>query len=480
MQLVGDLAYVNGGNSGLNILDLSNVDTPIRVGGITPNGSTMDIRIVGNLAYIVMINQLVIVDISDPSNPVQLGSFSQTTGFPDAGVDVVGNRAYFATGNQGLVVVDVSDTAHPVARGAYTALARAAHVQVVGSNAYVAAGSDGLVILDLTNPDNPTLLGQAHGPQNAYYVRVVNGLAYVADYYDGVQIFDVRQPATPTLLARYDTGDSVRSLDVEGDLLYIPAGSAGLQIVQLHLDQLTASAQIGSTGGTLATVDGSINVQIPPGAITSTVTLTITPTIDPALPPAAADDVLRAVTLDARDSHGQPISHFDLPYTLTISYTDAQLAVQHINAASPHLLAWNGSAWVAPPICDICGIDTVLKRATLATNQTGAFALVGGTGPIVPSIGPTITSAAPPTAALVQRRYQHIFTASGSPAPTFRVSLGALPPGLRLDSISGVLDGVPSTPGAYTFTVAASNGLLPDSEQLVTLTVRAAIYLPML
>ena len=95
MQLVGQRAYVVGGNSGLNILDTTDVDNPIRLGGIAPNGSTLDIRVVGNLAYIAMINQFVIVDISDPSNPVQRGIFSRSTGFPDVGVDVVGSRAVF-------------------------------------------------------------------------------------------------------------------------------------------------------------------------------------------------------------------------------------------------------------------------------------------------------------------------------------------------------------------------------------------------
>jgi hypothetical protein len=123
MQLVGDRTYAVG--SELDIFDTSATDAPVRLGGTSPNGSMLDIRVVGNLAYIVMINNLIIMDISDPSKPVQIGVFSQTTGYPDAGVDVVGSRAYFATGNQGLAIVDVGDPAHPFKRGAYTGLARA-------------------------------------------------------------------------------------------------------------------------------------------------------------------------------------------------------------------------------------------------------------------------------------------------------------------------------------------------------------------
>jgi hypothetical protein len=473
IQLVAQRAYVVGGNSGLNILDTSNLDAPIRLGGIAPNGSTLDIRVVGNLAYIAMINQFVIVDISDPSNPVQLGVFGHYTGVPDVSVDVMGSRAYFATGNQGLSIVDISDPTHPVARGAYTGLARTSFIQVIGSRAYVAAGSDGLVILDLSNPDSPTLLGQAYGPQNASYVRVVNALAYVADHYNGVQIFDVRDPAAPTLIAKYDTGGSVTSVAVEGDRVYIPAGTAGLEIVRLHLDQLAASAQIGPDGGVVTTLDSSVNVTIPPGAITRTATLTITPTLDPAQLPNASGEILRGVTLGARDSHGQSLTHFGQPYTLTISYTDEQIASQRFNEAGLHALYWDGSAWVVPPLCDTCGVDTALNRVTLMTDQIGAFVLVSGTAPM-------ITSNLPPIAALVHRPYHHIFIASGSPVPTFHVSLGALPPGLYLDANTGVLEGAPSALGTYTWTIAASNGVAPVAEQSVTLSVQAATYLPLI
>jgi hypothetical protein len=56
------------------------------------------------------------------------------------------------------------------------------------------------------------------------------------------------------------------------------------------------------------------------------------------------------------------------------------------------------------------------------------------------------------------------FAATGGPAPTFSVSAGALPTGMTLDPTSGYVSGSPTVPGqAYTYSVTASNGVLPDA-----------------
>ena len=47
--------------------------------------------------------------------------------------------------------------------------------------------------------------------------------------------------------------------------------------------------------------------------------------------------------------------------------------------------------------------------------------------------------------------------ANGYPAPTYAVTEGALPAGLTLDAITGEITGTPTTAGAYSFTVTATN-----------------------
>jgi hypothetical protein len=87
------------------------------------------------------------------------------------------------------------------------------------------------------------------------------------------------------------------------------------------------------------------------------------------------------------------------------------------------------------------------------------------------STAPTITSAAPPNGT-DGVAYSHTYTATGNPAPTFALTLGAFPPGLSL--VGAVLSGTPTTPGTYTGTVTASNGVSPDATQPFSITIGGA------
>lgn len=88
------------------------------------------------------------------------------------------------------------------------------------------------------------------------------------------------------------------------------------------------------------------------------------------------------------------------------------------------------------------------------------------------STSPVITSRAP-TGATAGTPYEFTVTATGTPAPTYTISSGALPAGLTLNGTTGVISGTPTTPGTSTFTVTASNGTAPDSAATYTLVTAA-------
>jgi len=90
-----------------------------------------------------------------------------------------------------------------------------------------------------------------------------------------------------------------------------------------------------------------------------------------------------------------------------------------------------------------------------------------------PTEAPIITSDSPPNAT-VGTPYEHIVTASGTPAPTYTVT-GDLPAGLTLDSTTGAISGTPTTPGTSTFTITADNDTSPADSVEYTVVVEAAV-----
>ncbi|MFN8638564.1 MAG: S8 family serine peptidase [Dehalococcoidia bacterium] len=79
----------------------------------------------------------------------------------------------------------------------------------------------------------------------------------------------------------------------------------------------------------------------------------------------------------------------------------------------------------------------------------------------VASTPPSI-SGSPSTPATTGASYSYAFSLGGVPAPTTTLNSGTLPPGIGL-STSGVLSGIPTTVGTYSFSVRASNGVGADA-----------------
>jgi hypothetical protein len=126
-------------------------------------------------------------------------------------------------------------------------------------------------------------------------------------------------------------------------------------------------------------------------------------------------------------------------------------------------------------------IDQGANPLGLSTDQRGSgFPRVVGAAPDIGAfettaaagVAPAITSG-PPGNGIVGVPYAFTYTSTGSPAPTFALTAGALPSGLTLSS-AGVISGTPTTAGVFTGRVTASNGVPPDATQDFSITIAAA------
>ena len=236
VYVYGDYAYVTVNSkeefatSMLQVIDIRDPALPELAASIIAPGSIEYVS--GDYAYLSS-GLLTVVDISDPTSPEIVSSYD----LPEKayGVQVSGSYAYVTYvipeccgyfGGAGLLVIDISDPTAPVTVGSYDTPGNAFDVYVSGNYAYVAAGQAGLQIIDISDPASPTFAGSVATFGSTYQNIYVTGSAdditgsvysvYVADGYaylvgePGFLVVDVRDPTSPALVASYDTRGVIR------------------------------------------------------------------------------------------------------------------------------------------------------------------------------------------------------------------------------------------------------------------------------
>jgi hypothetical protein len=232
---VGNYAYIGNGPA-MDILDISNPNTPARVGRFITQGMVRDICVSGNYAYIANYDKgLRVIDISNPAAPTEAG-FYDTPGYA-YGVDVSGGYAYVADDHYGLRIIDISNPAAPTEAGFYDTAGETYGVYVYSGYAYVVDYYSGLRIIDISNPATPTKAGACYMPWDANGVFVSGGYAYVADGNGGLRIIDISNPAAPSEAGFYVTPGNARGVYFSGGYIYIADRDIGLLI--LHNDLAT-------------------------------------------------------------------------------------------------------------------------------------------------------------------------------------------------------------------------------------------------
>ena len=113
---------------------------------------------------------------------------------------------------------------------------------------------------------------------------------------------------------------------------------------------------------------------------------------------------------------------------------------------------------------------TITASNGVGTDATQAFTLTVNQPP-------TITSADHATFTVNAAAAFTVTTSSAVPSSVTLTETGSLPPGMTFtDNGDGTatLGGTPTTGGSYTFTITASNGVLPDATQAFTATVNSS------
>jgi hypothetical protein len=203
----GSYAYVTIPDySHLEILDISDPKSIKSIAKIKYQNDTTPLAffITDNYAYITLINDFTIFDISSPSVPILISQMNLSLG---SSIWVTKNLAYIACGvpwlgSGALVIIDVSNKQEPKVIAEYKTEDDApVRIAVTGNYAYVTWARYGLRIFDLSNPEKPKLVNQFDKDDGtAIDIKIQDNLAYYLDSCYGLSIMDIKNPSNPELI----------------------------------------------------------------------------------------------------------------------------------------------------------------------------------------------------------------------------------------------------------------------------------------
>lgn len=182
-----------------------------------PRVATLNVRVLGNTAYMIRRDALYIIDVTDPARPTELGRYARPTPSGAANdiklVEANGKRYAFI----GDVPVDVVDVTNPAQPQLVTQIGEEAHTLAVESRdgkhyAYFGNYDGRCPIYDITDPAQPQKLGTfATEGSVVHDLSLENGIAYLNAWNGGFYVVDYANPAMPVQVGRWATTTALSS-----------------------------------------------------------------------------------------------------------------------------------------------------------------------------------------------------------------------------------------------------------------------------
>ena len=213
------------------------------VGGVDTPGEAWGVAVAGSHAYVAdEYSGLQVVDVSDPESPSLVSNFPTMAATRQ--VAVADGFAYAALGDgygyNGLEVIEVSDPAWLIHMGAVETPGVARDIVVDDDHVYAVYGEYGLRVIDVSEPTTPAVVGAWETGADATGVAVFGSNAYVTLSNGTWCVIDVSLPSSPTLVGSVSNIGSTRDVAFDGEWVYVARGGYGLQIAWPQCDEIVS------------------------------------------------------------------------------------------------------------------------------------------------------------------------------------------------------------------------------------------------
>ena len=216
------VVFLANGYSGFNILDISNIWNPNVISEVSTKWRAVDLLKDLNVLYVAQADSgIQIFNIEDLSNPVLLSEHCTNNSW-DGYLKLDKYQGYLYTAGLSDIneIIDVSDPNNPVLVGSIPTNDWGPDIQILNDHLFLAGYWGGFQIFSLTDPVNPIEIGY-YPLDLALKITVSNQLAFIYDN-DNILIFDISNIANPQLITTFDPGqyNVVFDMFASGDTLY--------------------------------------------------------------------------------------------------------------------------------------------------------------------------------------------------------------------------------------------------------------------
>lgn len=258
----GQYAYVSDfGTRKFRIIDISNPSDPKQVAEIDAQGEPRFTLIQGNRAYFAAgSGGVFIYDVTTPAEPKLIQRVYR--GSQVRGVAVVGDILYIPEyGFSKLIILNIADPTNPVELGRFDLVGNPRRIRIEGTQAFVVTEAKGLQVVDISDPAHLQVMAQLDTGGYARDIEKVGNLIYVADQNQGLRIVQLKetgfQPTVsfnpPSALA-FGTGATLNGSSSSGQTVQfsVVSGPGRLengQLIPTGLGLISVRASVASRGG---------------------------------------------------------------------------------------------------------------------------------------------------------------------------------------------------------------------------------------
>ncbi|MDP8238760.1 MAG: beta-propeller domain-containing protein [Candidatus Hatepunaea meridiana] len=228
-----DIAYMTVGNArGLRVIDVSNPVRPVQRNYFYEDRWISDLCASGDFVYLISDNYLRIVDMSNPRDPEEVGNCQL---FRASHLCVSGDYVYIISNNNEFRIYNVSNPSRPTETGLYEFFnGQLYSVYVSGDYAFTGYYSHGdryLLVIDISDCEHPDLVGSCEIEGDINDFSTIDDFACLTSN-RGLYIVDVSNPDAPEVVSLLRMRDC-RALSVVGNNVFVTSISDGLRVFDI-------------------------------------------------------------------------------------------------------------------------------------------------------------------------------------------------------------------------------------------------------